>query len=83
MMQCLVMKKNNMNGIKISFINENTVKVNHIIPNKVLYAYFGKSVKARKNVLEIIAGIIKQTVLSGPQKKAFEELEKEVSKVAL
>ena len=36
-------------------------------------AYFGKSVRARKDIIQIVTGIIKQAVLAPGQKKAFEE----------
>ncbi|MEZ4859015.1 MAG: hypothetical protein R2781_09415 [Flavobacteriaceae bacterium] len=80
--QCLVLKKNNMNAVKLYFVNENTVKVNHIIPNKIMNAYFGKSEKRYRNIIEIIAGKIKDIALAGSQKKAFEELEKEIRKAS-
>jgi len=82
MEECLVIKKSSMHAIKIFFINENTVKINYIIPNKMMHAYFGKSVKARRNILEIITGLIKGAVLAPSQKKAFEELEQVLLKVA-
>ena len=83
MAQCLVVKKSGMHALKAFFINENTVKINYIIPNKVMHAYFGKSAKARQNIIEIIAGVVKQTVLAGPQKKAFEELQDVFKKAAV
>lgn len=52
--QCVVVKKSNMHAIKLNFINENSVKISYIIPNKMMNAYFGKSVKARRNIIEII-----------------------------
>ncbi|NJM80422.1 MAG: hypothetical protein HC854_13885 [Flavobacterium sp.] len=79
--QCLVLKKNNMHAIKLFFINENTLKANHIIPNKIMQAYFGKSEKAYQNVIEMITGKIKAAVLEPAQKKAFNEIEAEVVKV--
>ncbi|PHR72859.1 MAG: hypothetical protein COA67_03925 [Lutibacter sp.] len=82
MAQCIVVKKSGMHAIKVFFANESTVKINYIIPNKVMHAYFGKSVKARRNIMEIVAGVIKQAVLAAPQKKVFEELEKIVEKAA-
>ncbi|TCK69306.1 hypothetical protein DFQ05_0827 [Winogradskyella wandonensis] len=75
MAQCLVLKKSGMHAVKAYFINDNTIKINYIIPNKVLHAYFGKSVKARRNILEIATGVIKEAVLAGSQKKAFDELQ--------
>lgn len=80
MAQCIVLKKSGMHAIKAFFINENNVKINYIIPNKVMHAYFGKSVKAHRNIIEIITGTIKQAILAGPQKKAFKELEHVVKK---
>lgn len=82
MEQCLVLKKSSMHAIKLFFINENTVKINYIIPNKIMHAYFGKSVKARRNIIEIVAGVIKQAILAGPQQKAFDELEIVVKKAS-
>jgi len=83
MEQCIVLKKSSMHAIKVFFVNENTVKINYVIPNKLMHAYFGKSVKAYRNILEIIAGIIKQALLASSQKKAFEELENIAKKAAL
>lgn len=80
MEQCLILKKSSMHAVKLYFTNDNTLKVNHIIPSKVMHAYFGKSVKARRNIIEILAGTISQAVLKGPQNKAFEELEQVVKK---
>ncbi len=80
--QCIVLKKSSMHAIKVFFANENTVKINYIIPNKLMHAYFGKSVKARRNIIEIIAGVVKQALLKKPQEKAFEELEQVFRKVA-
>lgn len=83
MEQCLVLKKSNMHAIKLFFVNKNTVKINHIIPNKVMQAYFGKSVKARQNIIEIITGKIKEVALAGSQEKAFKELESIIHKAAV
>jgi hypothetical protein len=82
MAQCIVLKKSGMHAIKAFFVNESTVKINYVIPNKVMHAYFGKSVKARRNVIEIAAGAIKQTLLMSSQKKAFSELEQLVLKAS-
>ena len=79
--QCLVLKKNNMHAVKLFFINENTLKANHIIPNKIMQAYFGKSQKAYQNVIEIITNKIKTVVLEPAQEKAFYEIEAEVVRV--
>lgn len=81
MAQCLVLKKNNMHAVKLFFINENTLKANHIIPNKIMQAYFGKSQKAYQNVIEIITGKIKTAVLEPAQNKAFKEIETEVLRI--
>ena len=83
MEQCIVLKKSSMHAVKLFFVNENTVKVNHIIPSKMMHAYFGKSVKARRSIIEIITGEIREIVLAPAQKKAFEELESVVNKIAI
>ena len=71
-----------MHALKAYFVNENTVKVNHIIPSKVLNTYFGKSVKMYRSIPEIIGGKIKDMLLAPAQQKAFEELEREVKRAA-
>lgn len=83
MAQCVLLKKSNMHAVKAYFTADNTVKINHVIPNKIMQAYFGKSVKAHRNILEIITGTITQAVLAGPQKKAFEELEQVFHKISI
>lgn len=81
--QCIIIKKSGMHAIKAFFVNNDTVKINHIIPNKIMHAYFGKSVKARRNIIEIVAGTIKQALLKGSQEKAFKELERTLNKAAV
>jgi hypothetical protein len=71
-----------MHAVKLYFTKENTVKINYIIPNKIMNTYFGKSVKVHRNIFEIITGAITQAILATPQKKAFEELEREVKKAS-
>ncbi|WP_323788895.1 hypothetical protein [Psychroserpens sp.] len=82
MEHCIVVKKSSMHAIKVFFVNEDTVKINYVIPNKLMNAYFGKSVKARQNIIEIATGVIKQALLYGFQKKAFSELEQLVLKAS-
>ena len=81
MAQCLVLKKSNMHAVKLFFINENTLKANHIIPNKIMQAYFGKSEKAYQNVIEIITNKIKSAVIEPAQEKAFYEIEAEIVRI--
>ncbi|WP_442266742.1 hypothetical protein ACSIGC_03320 [Tenacibaculum sp. ZS6-P6] len=81
MAKCIVLKKSNMHAIKIYFISDNTLKINHIIPNSIMNAYFGKSQKARKDIIEIVTGKIKEILLAPSQQKAFNELENEIIKV--
>ena len=81
--KCVVVKKSNMHGVKIYFTKENTMKINHIIPNKLMYAYFGKSVKARQDIIEIVTGKIKEVILAGSQKKAFEEIAQHFNKISI
>ncbi|MBG6130352.1 hypothetical protein IWQ47_001565 [Aquimarina sp. EL_43] len=83
MAQCIVLKKSAMHAVKLYFAEENTIKINHIIPSSIMNAYFGKSVKARRSIIEIIAGKIKETVLAPSQEKAFQELEGVINKAAM
>ncbi|MFK8039216.1 MAG: hypothetical protein AB8B74_13060 [Crocinitomicaceae bacterium] len=79
MEQCIVIKKSAMHGVKAYLNDEKLLKMNYIIPNKVMNAYFGKSQKRHKNIIEVITGKISQALLSGSQKKAFSEIEKVIS----
>lgn len=83
MEQCIVLKKSGMHAVKAFFVNKNTVKINHIIPNKIMNTYFGDRVKIRRNIIEILAGQVRKLALKGPQEKAFKELEKEIYKAAI
>ncbi len=82
MEKCLLIKKSAMHGMKVYFNSTNELVMSYIIPNKLMNAYFGKSVKARKNILEIITGLIKSALLSRSQKTAFQEMELELLKIA-
>lgn len=82
MEQCIVIKKSAMHGMKVHFENDNTLKMTYIIPNKMMNAYFGKSVKQYQNVIEIVANKVKDALLASSQEKAFNELAKVVENVA-
>lgn len=82
MEQCVLIKKSGMHGMKIYFTNDNTVDMTYVIPSKIMNAYLGKSQKQRRSILEIIAGKISEAVLSGPQQKAFNEMEEVLLKIA-
>ncbi|MEZ5009574.1 MAG: hypothetical protein R2753_15620 [Chitinophagales bacterium] len=82
MEQCIVIKKSGMHAVKVFFTSDNTAKISYVIPNKMMNAYFGKSVKARRSIIEVIIGKIMQALLAAPQKKAFEELEQVVKQAA-
>jgi len=71
-----------MHGMKLFFSNENVLEATYIIPNKMMNAYFGRSQKRYRNILEIITGSIKNALLAGAQKKAFEEMEQVVVKLS-
>ena len=71
-----------MHGMKMYFTKDNVLEMSYIIPNKMMNAYFGKSVKARRSILEIIGGGIKNVLLIGSQKKAFKEMSEVLDKVA-
>jgi hypothetical protein len=83
MEQCLILKKSSMHAVKLYFTKENTLKVTHIIPSKLMNAYFGKNQKQRQSILEIVTGKIKETLLAAPQQKAFDELELVIKKAAV
>lgn len=83
MEKCVVIKKSNMHGAKVYFTKDNMLKVSYIIPNKMMNAYFGKSQKKYQNIVQIITGKIKDLVLSGSQKTAFEEITKPFSKISV
>lgn len=82
MEQCLVLKKSNMHGMKVHFENDSTLKMTYIIPNKVMHAYFGKSEKRYRSILEIVTGKIKDTLLAPAQNKAFKEMEEVFQKIS-
>ena len=71
-----------MHAIKMFFTEGNKLKVNHIIPNKMMNAYFGKSVKARKSIIQFITGKIMEVALAPSQKKAFEEMEEVLNNIS-
>lgn len=82
MEKCVLVKKSSMHGMKVYFSQENELMMSYVIPNKVMNAYFGKSVKARKSILEVIGRGIKNVMLSGSQKKAFQGMESIFKKIA-
>lgn len=81
MEKSIVIKKSYMHGMNVYFVKKNTLQIMHVIPNTIMNAYFGKSQKKYKNILEIITGKITQSVLSGSQKKAFDEIENAFKKI--
>ncbi len=83
MKKCIVLKKSNMHGLRMYFEKENTLKINYLIPNKLMNAYFGKSQQKYQSVLEIIAGKIKESFLSSSQKSAFNEMVEVFNKIAI
>ena len=83
MEKCVLIKKGSMHGMKLYFSQKNTLQISYLIPNKLMNAYFGKNQKARQNILEILTGVIKNLVLSGSQKDAFEDIGQVFNKIAL
>lgn len=82
MEKCLLLKKGKMHGLKMQFVNENELKMSYVIPNKLMNAYFGKSVKQRQNILEILTEGIKKVLLSNSQQTAFDEMSQVIQKIA-
>ncbi len=83
MEQCILVKKSSMHGLKAYYGKDNTLNISYIIPNKFMHAYFGKSKKARRNIIEIITGEIKSLLLVSSQKKSFEEIKKVFDKAVI
>ncbi len=83
MEKCLVVKKSNMHGVKLYFTKENMLKINYVIPNKVMNSFFGSNQQKYRSIKDIVAGKIKDAVLSGSQKKAFEELTAPFGKISI
>lgn len=79
--KCLVLKKSAMHGMKVHFQKDNTLKMTYIIPNKMMHAYFGKSEKRYRSIIEIVTGKIKDVLLAPAQNKAFEEMEEVFNKI--
>ncbi|WP_299716154.1 hypothetical protein [uncultured Tenacibaculum sp.] len=75
MQKCIMVKKSAMHGLKVYFLDAKTIEVSYAIPNVFLHGWFGKSDKAFRRIDEIILGKIKDAVLVGSQKKAFNEME--------
>ena len=83
MEKCVFIKKSAMHGMKIYSPKENVLEMKYIIPNKLMNAYFGESQKRYQNVLEIITGKIKKTLLSNSQEKAFKEMGQVFNKITI
>lgn len=83
MEKCLLIKKSSMHALKLHFTNTNEVMLCYIIPNKTMNAYFGRSQKAYRNLIEIAAEGIKNVLLSSSQKKAFQEMEAIVFQISI
>lgn len=81
MEKCIMIKKSSMHGMKVYLPKEGALQLDYIIPNKLMNAYFGKSQKRYRNILEIITGKIKDIALAGSQKKAFNEMEQVFNKI--
>jgi len=82
MEQCVVIKKSAMHGLKIFFQKDGSLKMTYIIPNKTMNALFGKSQKARRNILEVMAEQVKEILLANPRQQAFGEIGRIFYKIA-
>ncbi len=83
MKKCIVLKKSNMHGLRMYFEKENTLKINYLIPNKLMNAFFGKNQQKYQSIMEIITGKIKEMFLSSSQKSAFNEMVEVFNKIAI
>ena len=82
MEKCILLKKSGMHGVKMYIDQQQNLHATYVIPNKVLNAYFGKSQKRYRNVIEILTEKIASAALSGSQKKAFDEMSQSLIKLA-
>lgn len=80
--KCILIKKSGMHGIKMHLESNQNLYASYVIPNKVLNAYFGKSQKRYRNIIEILAEKLVSAALAGSQKKAFEEMTQSLNKLA-
>ncbi len=80
MEECIVIKKSAMHGMKVFLAGENELKASYIIPNKLMNAYFGKSQKARKGILDLIAGQVKNYFWLDHRKKHLKKWNKPLTK---
>ncbi len=83
MEKCIVLKKSNMHGLRLYFEKENTLKINYIIPNKFMNAFFGKNQQKYKSVKDIIMEKIRKMLLSSSQKSAFNKMVEVFNKIAI
>ncbi len=83
MEKCVVIKKSAMHGLKIDVSQEDTINMTYITPSKIMNAYFGKSQKIRRNIIEIIADFITEQLLASFQRKAFDEMTQVFNKIAV
>lgn len=81
MEQCVVIKQSSMNGMKVHFDQDSILVMSHIVPSKVMNAYFGKSVKRHRNILEVVTGKIGEAIFSRSRKKSFSEIEQIINKM--
>lgn len=81
MERCILIKKSAMHGVKMYLSGNQKLKLDYVIPNKILNAYFGKSQQKHQNILEIIGNKIKEVALSGSQQKAFNEISSTLNKI--
>jgi hypothetical protein len=82
MEQCLLVQKSSMHGVKVYFTGADTIKINQVIPSKTKNALLGANPNKRRNILELITSSIKNAIVKGAQKKAFNEMQVVFDKVA-
>lgn len=81
--KCILIKKNSMHGLKLSFDNQQKLHVSYVIPSKALNAILGPNQKRYRNPLEILTSKILSLAISGQQKKAFNEMSTALNNLAL
>lgn len=80
--KCLVVRKSSIHGVKMYFSEDNTLKMTHIIPNKIMEAFLGESKKRYQGMLEVVTEKVKSLLLSGSKKKTIDEVAEVFYKIA-
>lgn len=81
--ECVVIKDKGVHGAKVHFDGENTLRVTHVFPNKIMHAYFGNSSRPLllRRIDEIIIGTIVGWVFHSAKKKSLNKFMQVIDKM--